>query len=214
MLLYVKRTSPYETPPQPYLARTAPPIVWMIRSTGGAPCSPSPRTTIPHPNSTHGSMGGSHRGTDTFTPKEPGPCILGIRRHLDVAVHSCYPQPRGSTAFRAAEISDVRWAVGPLRPSDALSANHGSPDKERCPYVQGILVQLSRSNPVVVPSPCPKLDKVLSLIIREIHFPVYVLSATKTECHQSVSHADGEIRDHLGWATLLQLDFVSSNTTM
>ena len=62
--------------------------------------------------------------------------------------------------------------------------------------MQGIPVQLSRSSLVVVPSPSPKLDNVLLSVVQEIRFPVYVLSAAKTECHKSVSRAGGEIRDH------------------
>ena len=65
--------------------------------------------------------------------------------------------------------------------------------------MQGIPIQLSRSNPVMVPSPSPKLSNVIFSIIREICFLVYVLNAAKTKCHQSVSRADGEIRDHQGF---------------
>ena len=102
----------------------------------------------------HDSMGGSRRGTNTFTQEEPGPRIT----------------------------SDVRWAVGPLKPPNALWADHNSPDGKRCPFVQGIHVQLSRSNPVVVPSPGPKLSNVLSLVVREIRFPIYMLRGAKIEC--------------------------------
>ena len=66
------------------------------------------------------------------------------------------------------------------------------------PFCARYSVQLSKSIPVVVPSPGPELGNVLSPVIREIRFLVYMLSAEKTECHQSVSHADGEIRDHQG----------------
>ena len=45
----------------------------------------------------------------------------------------------------------------------------------------------------------PKLGNVLSPVVLEIRFPVYVLSVAKTECHQPVSRADGEIRNQQGF---------------
>ena len=66
------------------------------------------------------------------------------------------------------------------------------------PFCSRYSVQLSKSSPVVVPSPGPELGNILSPVIREIRFLVYVLSEEKTECHQSVSHAIGEIRDYQG----------------
>ena len=65
---------------------------------------------------------------------------MGIRQHLSITIRSCYPQPGGSAAFRVAEISDVQWAIGPLQPSDPLSADHDSPDGELCSFVQDIPV--------------------------------------------------------------------------
>ena len=47
-------------------------------------------------------------GTNAFTLEEPGPRVAGIKRHLGFAVCSFYPQPRGSTAFHIAEISNVQ----------------------------------------------------------------------------------------------------------
>ena len=51
----------------------------------------------------------------------------------------------------------------------------------------------------MVLSPSPKLGNVLSSVVQEICFPVYVLNVVKTKCHQSVSHVDGEIQDHQGF---------------
>ena len=51
----------------------------------------------------------------------------------------------------------------------------------------------------MVPSPGPKLDDVLSLVVREIRFLVHVLSPVETECYQSFLRPDGKIRDHQGF---------------
>ena len=60
-------------------------------------------------------------------------------------------------------------------------------------------MQLGRPRHIVVSSLGPELGNILLSVVREISFPIYVLSSVKTECHQSVSRADGEIRDHHGF---------------
>ena len=89
----------------------------------------------------------------------------------------------GFTAFLINKNSDVRWAIGPLQPPDASSSDHYSSNGKRCPSMQGIPVKLSGSHPIMVRSPAPKLGDVLSPVVREICFPVHVLSAAKTKCH-------------------------------
>ena len=48
----------------------------------------------------------------------------------------------------------------------------------------------------MVSLPGPKLDNVLSSAVREISLLVHVLSVVEAECHQFVSHSDGEVRDY------------------
>ena len=64
----------------------------------------------------------------------------------------------------------------------------------------------------MVPLVFPKLGNVLLPIVRESRFLVYVLRATETECHQSVTRADGEILDYQGfleafWGRLTSIGF-------
>ena len=184
--------------------------MWMTCSTRGAPCSPSPRINTPHLDATHGSMGGSHQGNGrlhpggTWTPRYRH--YTTSQRHLSFMLSSTRKLHRISHfTFRITKISDVRWAAGPFQPSNALSAYHDSLNKERYPLVQGIPVQLSKSNPVVVPLPSPKFGNDLSSIVREIPFPVYVLNAAEAECHQSVSSATSRQIGHSPEHTVLLL---------
>ena len=61
--------------------------------------------------------------------------------------------------------------------------------------MQGVPIQFSESHLVMVPSFGPKLGNILLSFVREIRLPVHVLSSMEAECHQSVSHSDGKVRD-------------------
>ena len=138
-------------------------------------------------------------GVNTLTPNEPRPRVTSTRRHLGVPVRPCHPQSGGSATLFIAKISDVRWTVEPLRPSDALKTNHGTPNGKRRPSMQGVPMQLGKPRPVVVPSSGHKLSNFLPSFVREVCLPVHVLNSTEAECYQFVSHSHGEIREHQGF---------------
>ena len=48
----------------------------------------------------------------------------------------------------------------------------------------------------MVSSPGPELGNILPLVVLKVRLPIHVVSTEEAECHQFVSHSDGEDRDH------------------
>ena len=123
----------------PFLAQIPPTpcIAWMSQPPSRALHSPSPQTTSLRP---HSGMGAPMGKSVDLAPEELRPYVARTGRHVFVSICSCYSEPRGSTAFFVAKVSDVRWTTGSFRPFNALLAKHDSLDGKLCPTMQGVPV--------------------------------------------------------------------------